>query len=56
VPEEVLSMIASRVPNDVRRMTGALKKVVAFSRLVKADISCEMVLDILSHLQAEEAA
>lgn len=56
VPEEVLSMIASRVPNDVRRMTGALKKVVAFSKLVKADISCEMASEILSHMQAEEAA
>ena len=56
VPEDVLSMIASRVPNDVRRMTGALKKVMAFAKLVKADISCEMVSDILSHMQAEEAA
>ncbi len=52
VPEEVLSLIAMRVPNDVRKMTGSLKKIVAFAKLVGQDMSCEMADEILSHLNA----
>lgn len=56
VPEEVLSLIAMRVPNDVRKMTGSLRKIVAFARLVGQEMSCEMAGEILSHLGAGEAA
>ena len=56
VPPEVLSIIAMRVPNDVRKMTGSLRKIVAYAKLVGQDMSCELAEEILSHLATEEAA
>jgi len=56
VPEEILSLIAMRVPNDIRKMTGSLKKIVAFAHLVGQDMSCEMADEILSHLSIGNAA
>jgi len=50
VPEEVLGLIAMRVPNDVRKMMGSLKKIIAFAKLVGQSITCEMADEILSHL------
>ena len=56
VPAEILSLVAMRVGKDVRKMTGSLKKIIAFSRLVQQDMSCEMANEILSHLGVGEAA
>ncbi len=56
VPEELLSLVAMRVPNDVRKMTGSLRKIIAFANLVGQEMSCEMADEILSHLGVEEAA
>jgi chromosomal replication initiator protein DnaA len=56
VPPEVLSIVAMRVPNDVRKMTGSLRKIVAYAKLVGQDMSCELAEEILSHLASEEAA
>lgn len=56
VPEEVLGLIAMRVPGDVRKMTGALKKIAAFAKLVGQELTVEMAQEILNHLGAEEAA
>ena len=56
VPEEVLSIIATRVSDDIRKMTGALRKIIAFSRLEGDNISVEQAQKILSHLGANEAA
>jgi chromosomal replication initiator protein len=56
VPDEILSLIAMRVPNDIRKMTGSLRKIVAFAQLVGQDLSCEMADEILSHLGAVAAA
>jgi len=56
VPEEILSLVAMRVPDDVRKMTGALRKILAFSALVGQEMSVEMATEILSHLGAEQAA
>ncbi|HDP34070.1 MAG TPA: chromosomal replication initiator protein DnaA, partial [Candidatus Hydrogenedentes bacterium] len=56
VPEEVLSLIAMRVPDDIRKMTGALHKIIAFSRLEGDKITVEDAQKILSHLGVEEAA
>lgn len=50
VPDEVLGLIAMRVPNDVRKMMGSLKKIIAFAKLVGQNITCEMADEILSHL------
>ncbi|HNT87375.1 MAG TPA: chromosomal replication initiator protein DnaA, partial [Candidatus Hydrogenedentes bacterium] len=56
VPEAVLSLISMRVQNDVRKMTGALRKVVAFAKLVGQEMTCELAEEILSHLGVEVAA
>jgi chromosomal replication initiator protein DnaA len=54
--EEILSLVAARVSNDVRKMTGALQKIIACAELADENMTIEMVKDILSHLGAEEAA
>jgi len=56
VNEEIASLISMRVPNDVRKMIGALRKVIAYAELVNEPISSEMANDILAHLGIEEAA
>lgn len=56
VPDDVLALIAMRVSHDVRKMTGCLRKVIAFARLVGQEMNCELADEILSHLGAEEAA
>lgn len=56
VPESILTLLAIRVPDDVRMMVGALRKVVAFAGLVGQDIDHEMVTEILSHLGGVDAA
>ncbi|MBW7865394.1 MAG: ATP-binding protein [Candidatus Hydrogenedentes bacterium] len=56
VPEEILSLIAMRVPGDVRKMTGALRKITAFAKLIGKDITVETAQEILSHLGVGEAA
>lgn len=56
VPEEILSLVAMRVANDVRKMNGSLRKIVAFANLVGQEMSCEMADEILSHLGVGEAA
>lgn len=56
LPEELLSLIAMRVPNDNRKMIGALRKVTAYAELVGEAVSCEMANEILNHLGAGEAA
>jgi len=56
LPEELLSLIAMRVPSDNRKMIGALRKVTAYAELVGEAVSCEMANEILNHLGAVEAA
>ncbi len=56
VPEEILSMIAMQVADDVRKMTGALRKIIAFSRLEGGKMTMEEAQRILSHLGVNEAA
>jgi len=52
----VLSLIASRVPSDVRKMTGALRKALAFAQVSGTDVTQAVAEEILSHLGAIEAA
>lgn len=56
VPEQVLSLIAMRVADDVRKMTGSLRKVIAHANLLSQDLTCEIAEEILSHLSVEAAA
>ncbi len=55
ISEEVLGSIASRVTSDVRRMTGSLRKVIAFAQMVGQEITGELVEEILTHLDTQEA-
>ena len=50
VPEDVLMYLANHVTNDVRKLTGSLRKVLAFADLVGQDITLEMATEILGHL------
>jgi chromosomal replication initiator protein DnaA len=54
--DEVLSLIATRVSNDVRKMNGALRKVLAYAKLVGKDLNSESAEEILRHLGVSEAA
>jgi len=45
-----------RVTNDVRKMMGSLRKIIAYARLVGQEMSCEMADEILNHLGIEQAA
>jgi len=56
IGEDVLAVIAMRVTHDVRKMIGALRKVVAYAEQVGEEVTCEMATEILSHLGIEEAA
>jgi chromosomal replication initiator protein DnaA len=56
IPEEVLAVIAAGMSSDVRRLTGALRKVVACAKLTQSTVTCEMAADILEKMRAEEAA
>jgi len=55
VPEEVITYLANQVTNDVRKLTGSLRKVLAFADLVGQDITMEMTTEILGHLGVAEA-
>ncbi|MCC6486320.1 MAG: ATP-binding protein [Candidatus Hydrogenedentes bacterium] len=56
VPEEILTLIATRITSDVRKMTGALRKVLAYAKLVEQEITREMANEILDSLGIGEAA
>lgn len=56
VSEEILSLIATRVPTDMRKLAGSLRKVIAFASLVGQDITEDLANEILSHLGITEAA
>ena len=55
VPEDVLAIVATRVPRDVRRMVGAMRKIIAFTGLVGQDVTSETAYDILSKMGVAEA-
>ena len=54
--EEALALIATRVPGDIRKMVGSLRKVLAYAELTGESLSHEMTEQILSHLGIGEAA
>ena len=56
VPEEILTLVATRIASDVRRMRGALRKVIAYAKLVEQDITREMANEVLDSLGADDAA
>ena len=54
VSDEALSLVAMRVPNDVRKMVGALRNVVAGAKLEDGPVSYERANEILNHLGIPE--
>lgn len=50
IPEEILSFIALRVPDDTRKMIGALRKIIAFAQLQGNKITMDQAQTILGHL------
>ncbi|MCX5772476.1 MAG: DnaA/Hda family protein [Candidatus Hydrogenedentes bacterium] len=56
VDEKVLSLVATRIPGDIRKMLGALRKIQAFADLEKKPVSSEMAGEILTQLGIDEAA
>lgn len=56
LPEEICSLVAMRVSDDIRKMVGSLRKIAAFASLSNEPISVEMATEILSHIGGEEAA
>jgi chromosomal replication initiator protein DnaA len=56
IPDEILSLIAMRVSNDIRKMVGSLRKIAAFAAMSREPLTVELATEILSHLGGEEAA
>jgi chromosomal replication initiator protein len=54
LPEEVLSFLASRITRNVRRLEGALIKVVTFARLSKTRIDIPSVERLVADILREE--
>lgn len=54
ISDEILTLIATRVTSDVRKMTGSLRKVIAFAELVGQEVTAELVTEILAHLGIED--
>lgn len=54
INDEILTLIATRVTSDVRKMTGSLRKVIAFAELVGQEVTAELVTEILAHLGIED--
>ncbi len=50
VPEELLVLIATRVSSDVRKMTGALRKIIAYADLMGQTVTADLVGEILGHI------
>jgi len=56
VGDDIFSLIAARVPSDVRKMTGALRKALAYAQVSGTGVTKELAEEILSHLNTIEAA
>jgi chromosomal replication initiator protein DnaA len=56
IDDEVLALIATRVSQDVRRMCGALKKVIAFAQLQGEAVGYDVADEIINQMSDIEAA
>jgi chromosomal replication initiator protein len=54
VPDDVLSLIASRYTNNIRELEGSLTRVLAYARLTNDPLTLELVQAALASLQPEE--
>jgi chromosomal replication initiator protein len=56
ISRDVLTVLATRIQSDVRKLTGALRKVVAYAKLEQVEITPESVGRVLAELGIEDAA
>ena len=50
IDEDALVLIATRVADDIRKMMGALRKLLAFAKLMDQRVTAEMATESLGHL------
>ena len=53
VPEEVMSLIASRISSNIRELEGALIRVVAYAKLVGKEVNEAVAAEVLQDLILE---
>jgi chromosomal replication initiation ATPase DnaA len=55
-PDDALAMIAMRHPNDVRRLIGALRRIVARTKTSGGAVTAQLASEILAESETEAAA
>lgn len=55
VPEDIVKLIAMQIQDDMRKMTGALRKVIAYSRVSGHAIDKDLAGEVLSQLGVDAA-
>jgi chromosomal replication initiator protein len=55
VPEDIVTLIAMQIQDDMRKMTGALRKVIAYSRVSGHAIDKNLAGEVLSQLGVDAA-
>ena len=54
IPDEVMHIIASKVKSNIRELRGALTKIVAYSKLVKQEITEDLTKEVLKDFIGEK--
>ncbi|MBI2424869.1 MAG: ATP-binding protein [Candidatus Hydrogenedentes bacterium] len=54
--EEILALLAMKVSQDVRKMVGSYRKILAYAELEQGALTMERATEILSHIGSEAAA
>ena len=55
IPPEVLNFIASRNQPNIRELEGSFNRVVAYARLLRAEISIELAVEALKDIASKQA-
>lgn len=55
VPDEILSIIAHRIPSNIRELEGAFNRVVALSQLTHQPLTPDVAESALSHMRPERS-
>ncbi len=55
VPEDIVRLIAMQIQDDIRKMTGALRKVIAYARVSGHAIDKDLAGEVLSQLGVDAA-
>jgi chromosomal replication initiator protein len=55
VPDEILSIIAHRIPSNIRELEGAFNRVIALSQLTHQPLTPDVAESALSHMRPERS-